>query len=81
MSLTDAREQASRLRLGLSAVAVLQPFFWFCRRGVDPTEVDVQGLRLMVVIGAVTVIVADQDLQRMAFVGAFNRRVNILNAR
>ena len=56
MSRTDVREHASRLRLGLTAVAVMQPLFWFCRRGVDPTEVHVQGMRVAVVIGALAVI-------------------------
>ena len=56
MSLTDVREHASRLRLGLTAVAVMQPLFWLCRRGVDPTEVGVQGMRVWVVVGTLTVV-------------------------
>jgi signal transduction histidine kinase len=40
----------------MAVVAVLHPLFWLERRGIDPTEVDVEWVRLGIVIGAVALI-------------------------
>lgn len=51
-----ASEQVARIRIGLAVVAVLHPLFWLLRQGIDPTEADVEHLRLAIVVGAVLVI-------------------------
>jgi signal transduction histidine kinase len=40
----------------MAVVAILEPLFWLGRRGIDPTEVHVEGARLFIVIGAVGLI-------------------------
>ena len=47
---------ASRLRIGMAVVALLHPRFWLGRNGVDPSEDQVELVRLAIVIGAVALI-------------------------
>jgi signal transduction histidine kinase len=53
---TDARIHVARLRIGMAVVAVLHPIFWWTRHGVDPTEAQVEWVRLAIVLGAVGLV-------------------------
>jgi signal transduction histidine kinase len=55
-TLSDGRVHASRLRIGMAVVALLHPLFWLGRRGVDPVEAHVEGMRLAIVIGALALV-------------------------
>lgn len=55
-ALTDGRVHASRLRIGMGVVALLHPLFWLGRRGVDPTEAEVAGMRLAIVSRALALV-------------------------